>query len=121
MAGRKKYGWRKDRDNKDGFIYSFQREGLSIIYRPTARYRKGVFSLSIVERLEEPDIHQLQKDVWWDFREHGKRLVVVNSLNKRKGLTPTQVEIYWYERELPSLETVTELYEKLKKVVYLGC
>ena len=116
MAGSRNHGWITKK--KDGFdIYVFERTKISNIYKPTARFRKGVFSITVMERLEEPDINQIHKDVWWAFREHGKRIVVVNQLAKRKGLTPTQVEIYWRVAERPSIEQVKEWYEELKNTI----
>lgn len=116
MAGTRNHGWiTKKKEGCD--IYVLERSSLSNIYKPTARYRKGVFSLTIMERLEEPDIRQIEKDVWWEFREFGKRLVVVNRLAMRKGLTPTQVEIYWRAKERPNIDQAKELYQRLKNTV----
>ena len=116
MAGSRNHGWITKK--KDGFdIYVFERTKISNIYKPTARFRKGVFSITITERLEEPDIRQIQKDVWWNFREFGKRIVVVNPLAKRKGLTPTQVEIYWRSKERPTIEQAKDYYKRLLETV----
>ena len=116
MAGTKSHSWtRKKKEGCD--VYVLERSSLSYIYKHTARYNKGVFSITVMVHLDEPDDREIDRNVRWEFREFGKRLVVVNRLAKRKGLTPTQVEIYWLLPERPNIDLVKEWYMRFLQAI----